>query len=184
MISYTCICMYMQHYMTKQSTYQSIKQLLVSKLMSSHSDTAATATVQRRHLALAFKVLPLMVKEKVSGRVLTTDAELNQKKIWQLMVFRWKVCRDHCKKKKVGPGPMVQYWFSPGKLNPDLLGLGSKPHHLEGELLLVVGDLNWEVHLSNKCGSSWLKTWNTTFRYVHLDTFRYILVHARFLSPQ
>jgi hypothetical protein len=79
---------------------------------------------------------------------------------------------------------MVQYWFSPGKLNPDLLGLGSKPHHLEGELLLVVGDLNWEVHLSNKCGSSWLKTWNTTFRYVHLDTFRYILVHARFLSPQ
>ena len=26
---------------------------------------------------------------------------------------------------------------------------GSKPHHLEGELLLVVGDLNWEVHLSS-----------------------------------
>ena len=35
------------------------------------------------------------------------------------------------------------YWW-----NPDLLG-GSKPHHLEGELLLVVGDLNWEVHLSS-----------------------------------
>ena len=104
MISYTCICMYMQHYMTKQSTYQSIKQLLVSKRMSSHSDTAATATVQRRHLALAFKVLPLMVKEKVSGRVLTTDAELNknEKKIWQLMVFLYEKFAETTGKRKFG----------------------------------------------------------------------------------
>jgi len=79
--------MYLQHYMTKQSTHQSIKQLLVSKLMSSHSDTAATA-VQRRHLALAFKVLPLMVKEKVSGRVLTTDAELKLDQVqWSKIDF-------------------------------------------------------------------------------------------------
>ena len=100
MISYTCICMYMQHYMTKQSTYQSIKQLLVSKLMSSHSDTAATATVQRRHLALAFKVLPLMVKEKVSGRVLTTDAELNQKKNLAVDGFPMKSLQRPLQKKK------------------------------------------------------------------------------------
>ena len=44
------------------------------------------ATVQSHHLALAFKVLPLMVKEKVSARVLTADApELNfrGKKNWK-----------------------------------------------------------------------------------------------------
>ena len=103
MISCTCICMYMQHYMTKQSTHQSIKQLLVSKLMSSHSDTAATA-VQRRHLALAFKVLPLMVKEKVSGRVLTTDAELNKNEKKHLAVDGFPM-----KTLQRPPGPMVQH---------------------------------------------------------------------------
>ena len=25
-----------------------------------------------------------------------------------------------------------------------------EPHHLEGELLLIIGDLNWEVHLNGK----------------------------------
>ena len=177
MISCTCICMYLQHYMTKQSTHQSIKQLLVSKLMSSHSDTAATA-VQRRHLALAFKVLPLMVKEKVSGRVLTTDAELNKnekKNIWQLMVFRWKLCRDH----------QVQW------SNIDFLRVLMESGSFGGIQTSSLGRRTssrrrWSQLGSSpqQCGSSWLKTWNTTFRYVHLDTFRYILVHARFLSPQ
>ena len=115
MISCTCICMYLQHYMTKQSTHQSIKQLLVSKLMSSHSDTAATA-VQRRHLALAFKVLPLTVKEKVSGRVLTADApELNfrGKKNGKVDSFPMKSLQPP-HKIEVWQGPIV-FWFSPGK---------------------------------------------------------------------
>ena len=125
---YVCIC---NITWPKQSTYQSIKQLLVSKLMSSHSDTAATATVQRRHLALAFKVLPFMVKEKVSGRVLHNRCRTEPKKKSGSWWFSDEKFAETTAKKKVGPGPMVQYWFSPGKLNPDLLGLGSKPHHLK-----------------------------------------------------
>ena len=94
---YICNMTWLNNLYIYMCIYQSIKQLLVSKLMSSHSDTAATA-VQRRHLALAFKVLPLMVKEKVSARVLTADApELNfrGKKLEKLIVFRWKVCSHH-----------------------------------------------------------------------------------------
>ena len=117
MISCTCICMYLQHYMTKQSTHQSIKQLLVSKLLSCHRHSSR---IQPQSRAITWpwpsRSCHWWWRKRclhASSQPMPQNWTFGEKKTGKVDSFPMKSLQPP-HKIEVWQGPIV-FWFFPGK---------------------------------------------------------------------